>query len=95
MNRLVEEHVGRRVLGDLWDKYFDSNKYAKVEDVLEVLIKNGKRYMYTRSIKTLLGVTSTTIRNWIRNGKVHAVKSGNLWMVDISSLLNYVKSRFS
>jgi|GEM_PF-6994866 len=96
MNRFVDEHVGRKILGgELWDKHFGGSSYVKVEDVLEVLVKNGKRYMYTRPIRILLGVTSTTVRNWIYSGKVQAIKSGNLWKVDVQSLLQYVTSRFN
>jgi len=51
--------------------------------------------VYTlQEVEEILSVTRRTIYNWIKSGKLHAVKIGNQWRVkqeDLETFLNGTK----
>jgi len=40
-----------------------------------------------------LGVSTLTIKKWLRNGKLPGVKVGHLWRVDESDLEKFIQER--
>lgn len=40
-----------------------------------------------------LGISPTTIKKWLRNGKLPGVKVGHLWRIDEADLEKFIEER--
>lgn len=53
---------------------------------------NGKQYYYLEEVCDKLGLAYSTIRKWIRLGKVKASKHGKRWLISDDELNRYMSS---
>lgn len=50
--------------------------------------------MKTDEVAQIFGVTRETIRDWIANGTINAVKFGSRWYVRRSEVKRFVQSKY-
>jgi excisionase family DNA binding protein len=56
-----------------------------------ILAKKG--YVTTPQVAEKTGLTTTTIRSWIDEKKVHGVRVGGRWYVEWASLIRYFREQ--
>lgn len=50
-----------------------------------------KDYYTPKEVSSLLGVHYQTVMNWVRSGKLRAVKIGQLWKISKEALIELTK----
>lgn len=56
-------------------------------------LKEIEQLYTTGSISQMFEVSTETVRNWIKDKKLEAVKVGNSWRVPKSALIEFVNNR--
>lgn len=66
------------------------------DDIAEQIkqIKGPEKFYSTNKVAELFEVTSETVRNWIEEGKLKAVKVNGLWRVPRDEVLRFANDRY-
>jgi excisionase family DNA binding protein len=61
-------------------------------DLIEEL-RREERYLSTREVMGLLKIRRTTLCQWVRQGKLTAVRTGNRYLYDPRKLADWLSAR--
>ena len=50
-------------------------------------------YLTSEEISEQLGVSSGTVRSWLRQGKILGIKKGRMWLVNKNNIFNFLQKK--
>jgi len=86
---LIEKLIGKRK----YRKYFGESEVVSIVYAINVLRNEGTKYLSARMLSKLLGVTTVTLRNWLKQGKIKAIRRNRYWFYDLDSVLDFISNR--
>ena len=92
MNTYVERRIAEKILGKrVTKKYFGDVEKIRVADLLMVLLRMDITEISSRRAVEIVGVTSQTLRNWLRKGKIQGRMESGKFYYSVESLLSLYK----